>query len=488
MMKNNTCSSVLHFFPCVLLMGSVILLNQTALAQSSTDRFNDAEQALQRYQASLQELESAHGPYHESLLEPLQSMEELLFEQGQFEELAAIQNRRLQVLRTTRGFEHLDQIPLLEEKISTALRLRQWQEIGDQLAHIQHLQAVNFGADSDQALAAMDDLATWKLARIYLDEEADRPELVLDVREIYDQALNLLEDRFPEHSPELIPWQYKRSLSLYYLVAFMNNDDGLAGETIQDVIKRDGMSRLHSYRADAFVTGLRPGGLDRRTPIVEQGDPVGIAYLRQALGYINKIKDTAEQAGDLELLAMAELYHGDYQILMHRSSGQRSYRQARQLFVQAGISEHRLDSLLAQPIPIPLQEFHLSFDSLEAQQLAMLENSGPAPTAQDSEIVHLGVFKAWEEDLSAVALPRRLPEPLRFEIESNAVELEFRINSRGETSSIDVIQSWPEERGNERVAWRALRDIRFRPAFIDNKTRSTRNARLRYQFHEVEEQ
>jgi hypothetical protein len=486
MTKNNYRSSVFHPFPSLLVLGSVILLSQTALAQTNTSRFNDAEQALQRYQARLQELESAHGPYHESLIEPLQSMEELLFEQGQFEELAALQNRRLQVLRTTLGFEHLDQIPLLEEKITTALRLRQWQEIGDQLEHIHHLQVVNFGAGSEQALAAMDDLATWKLARIYLDEEADRPDLVLDVREIYEQALDIVEDQVPGQSLELIPWQYKRSLSLYYLVAFMNNDDGLAGETIQDVIKRDGMSRLHSYRADAFVTGLRPGGLDRRTPIVEQGDPVGIAYLRQALGYINKIKATAEQVEDLELQAIAELYHGDYQVLMSRSSGQNSYRRARELFVEAGISEQRVDALLAQPIPIPLQQFHLSFDSLEAQQRSMLEAVEPA--AEDSEEIHIGVFEAWEEDLPAVALPNRVPEALQFQIESNAVELEFRINSRGETSAIDVIQSWPEERAHERVAWRALRDIRFRPAFIDNKTRSTRNARLRYQFHVVEEQ
>lgn len=475
----------------IRLAGLVFLAGVYSAAHANQDAVtlsNESLQALSRYEAQLEDLETRFGPYHASLMEPLESMEGVLREQGQYARVAELQRRRLQLMRTALGFEHPDLVPLLEDTILTDLQLANWQGVTDTLVHIRHLQTVNYGADSDQAMAIMERQAEWYLARVYLDHDADREDFVLDARDLFDETLNLAEDKYGEGSPELIPWLYRRALSLYYIVAFMNTDSGLAGSTIDEVFRRDGSARLQTLGRGSVINLFGPRS---HIPIVEGDEPVGVAYLRQALGYINDIEEIAEAEENPELRAMTALYHGDFLILMDRSSGVNDIRDARELFIEAGLDPARVDAVLAVPMAIPLENFFTSFAELEAYQQRVL--SAYDPTSQDgtdpdgdAEFVNVGEFTAWEEDLHAVPRPANIDRRFQLQIPTNQVDLEFRINSRGEVSSIDVLGAQPDEKNVERVGWRALREVRFRPAFIDNRTRVVKNARLRYLYHAKE--
>lgn len=480
-------------FTTLQLLAGIALLaggNWVAFAnQDAVTLSNESLQALSRYETQLEDLETRFGPYHASLMEPLESMEAVLREQGRYARVAELQRRRLQLMRTSLGFEHPDLVPLLEDMIITDLQLADWQGVTDTLAHIRHLQTVNHGADSDQVLEVMERQAEWYLARVYLDHDSDREDFVLDARDLFDETLDMAEDKFGKNSPELIPWLYRRALSLYYIVAFMNTDSGLAGSTIDEVFRRDGSARLHTLGRGSVINLFGPRS---RIPIVEGDEPVGVAYLRQALGYINDIDDIAETAGDLELRAMTALYHGDFLILMQRSSGVNDLRDAREMFIEAGIDAARVDAVLAVPMAIPFENYFTSFAELEAYQRRVLSGFDPATVDEqaDGETAHdwvnVGVFTAWEEDLHAVPRPANIDRRFQLQIPTNQVDLEFRINSRGEVSSIDVLGAQPNERDVERVGWRALREVRFRPAFIDDRTRVVKNARLRYLYHAKE--
>ena len=98
----------------------------------------NAEQ-LVAYQLQIEDLEFEFGPYHPSLIEPLESMIALLNEDEDYERVAQLQNRQLQVMRTELGFEHPDLVPLLQSIMTTQLALGNWKEISDQLEHIRHL-------------------------------------------------------------------------------------------------------------------------------------------------------------------------------------------------------------------------------------------------------------------------------------------------------------------------------------------------------------
>ena len=466
----NTVSTLLLVF---LLAGH----DAPVLAQDSVRLSNESLTALMSYEQQLEDLETEYGPYHSSLLEPLESMEGLLRESGDYERVAELQRRRLQIRRTEFGFENSELIPLLEEMATTELQLHDWQQVADYLEHIRYLYAVNFGPDSVEVLNTMARQAQWHLARVYLDPDSDRADLVLDAREIYDETLDLAEEKFGENSPELIEWLYRRALSLYYMVAMMNTDSGLAGNMIKEVALRDGMARLQTASANASISTVTLFGPSTLVPVVEEGEPVGVAYLRQAKGFINDIEDIGEETDDKELLGLAAIYQGDFNVLMKRNSGRNDYREARELLLEAGISAERIDSFFARPMVLPMPEFFADFTSLENYQQSLLAGVDQPATN------HLGTLTAWDEDLRAVAIPQPPEGMAELQIEMNVVDLEFRISSRGEVSSVDVVAVQPEEKGVERTAWRALREISFRPAFIDNRTRVLRDARIRYRFH-----
>lgn len=479
-----TRQAATHLALAILLAGQVGLLS----AQDAVRLSNESLTALQAYEEQLADLETQYGPYHSSLLEPLESMEILLTEMESYARVAELQRRRLQIRRTEFGFESSELIPLLEEMITTQLQLSDWEGVADSLEHIRHLHAVNSGHGSEAVLATLRKQAQWLLARVYLDPDRDRADLVLDAREIYDQALDLAEEAYGEGSPELIPWLYDRALSLYYLVAMLNTDNGLAGSAIDEVILRDGMARLHTASANSSVGAISIYGPSSRVPIVDADEPVGVAYLRQARGFIQDIEEIGEEMADTELLGMAAIYKGDINILMRRSSGRKDYREARELLLEAGISEERVDRVFARPMVLPMPQFFTDFAGLEHYQQSQLRAlpRGEFPNL-DSEFNHVGLLTAWDEDMRAVAIPAPPEGMAELRIDKNYVDLEFRISTRGEVSSVDVLAAEPDEKKVQRTAWRALREISFRPPFVDNRTRTVRDARIRYQFHRREQ-
>ena len=60
---------------------------------------------IANYEEQLADLESQFGPYHRSLLEPLQSLSELAQQEGNFDRVAELHNRQLQVMRTVLGLQ-----------------------------------------------------------------------------------------------------------------------------------------------------------------------------------------------------------------------------------------------------------------------------------------------------------------------------------------------------------------------------------------------
>lgn len=473
-----------HLALAILFAGYI----QSLSAQDAVRLSNESLSALQAYEEQLADLETQYGPYHSSLLEPLESMESLLAELENYERVAALQRRRLQIHRTEFGFESTELIPLLEEMITTQLQLSDWEAVADSLEHIRHLNAVNSGHDSEAVLATMRRQAQWLLARVYLDPDRDRADLVLDARDIYDETLDLAEDAYGKESPELIPWLYDRALSLYYLVAMMNTDNGLAGTAIDEVILRDGIARLHTMSANVSVRSISIYGPTSRIPVVDEDEPVGVAYLRQARSFIHDIEEIGEGIGDTEMRGLASIYKGDFNILMRRSSGRKDYREARELLIEAGIAEQRVDQFFARPMVLPMPEFFTDFAGLEQYQKSRLSGLADSESAGIENLSnHVGVLTAWDEDMRAVAIPSAPAGMAELQIDKNYVDLEFRISTRGEVSSVDVLAAEPDEKKVERTAWRALREISFRPAFVDNRTRTVRDARIRYQFHRREQ-
>jgi hypothetical protein len=63
-------------------------------------------------------------------------------------------------------------------------------------------------------------------------------------------------------------------------------------------------------------------------------------------------------------------------------------------------------------------------------------------------------------------------------------DLKFRLSTRGKPSSINVLRTEPDERGVERRAYRALRDIRFRPSIVEGRVKRISDLQIRYYYFE----
>ncbi len=469
-----------------LLVKSVCLLVllQAQLSIAAEDalvaRSNDMLQELDSYRAQLEELESLFGPYHSSLLEPLESMVSLLTSEGQYQQAADLQNRQLQVMRTVLGFEHPDLIPLLQAIIDNQIRLGNWEQISDQLEHVRHVTGAASGEGSVELLSVIDNQAYWYLNRVNLDGREDRAKNFMAARRLYREMEKLAEELFQEDSPELIPWYYKRAFNKYQLVELLNASDGVSGDALGRLIREDGMAKLENARGPRLLNPDSLFGLGRQIPVVDGDSPLGEAYLRDAYNLLGDIKEIAEAQGDLEAQAMAEIYRGDFLILRDRGNGLRYFRRAKTMLLEAGIAEETVDQFFSRPAVIPFDKFFSRLDDAIAyQQLALQRIEDPGP-----EVMHLGVFTAWNESMSSTPKPIADNALLEVELSYNQVDLRFDVTSRGRTSSREVLNAAPPERSVEREALRALREMHFRPAIIDDRARRARDIQIRYLYVE----
>ncbi|MBM87537.1 MAG: hypothetical protein CMQ41_04105 [Gammaproteobacteria bacterium] len=458
-----------------LLLGLVLLFAPSfCLAQTnSIATSNDNLRELQRYQSQLEEFESEFGPFNIQLIEPLSSIINIHAEQENFERVAELQVRQLSIMRMELGIESPDIIPLIRSMIEVQQVLGNWGAVSDHLDHLRSLNGSNYGPESEELLNAMENQAQWLLAEFYLGERRSQSDKFLDAREIYRDISRLAERIYGEDSAALYPWYYKRAYNLAILVQLLNTEDGFSQDFVRDVYERDGPGRLEgrwgSYTQDLF----------RRIPVVEdRNGVVGEDYIKQGIGYINDIRSIASNLGDLEAEAMADLYRGDFNILMKRSSGRRQFNEAREKLLVAGVDQADIDKFFSNPMPLPVPEFFTRFKDLLSYQERIIGEVEGLPEG----VVHLGAFRAWHENARAVLKPISKDPLLRIGLPQYQVDLEFNISSRGVASSVDILSSIPEGRHVTRGAVRAVREMKFRPFYEDGRARRIRDVQMKYFF------
>lgn len=474
-----------HSFLILLLLASpACLLQSPALAQQDLlQQSNAALTDLQRFEEVLAEMEFEFGPFDPRLIEPLQSIEAIEAELGNFERVRELQMRRLQLLRTAEGLENINVIPVLEEIIATEKQLGSWEEITDHLDHIRTVIASNYGSDSPELLAAMDRQASWMQSMVFLDRNGARAGNFLDSRDLYEDMLDLAENIYGEDSPLLIPWLYKRAYSIQQHVEFLNAGSSVTTDTVDRTLARDGPGRLMTASRGGVIAPFSASG---RLPVTQDGEPVGVAYLRQANGYIDEIRDIAEGQGDWETWALATIYHGDFSVLQGRNIGRRDYLDARDKLLGLGFDGERLERFFSKPMPIPLENFYTRFADLEAYQLSMTGQLNLDFIDEEDlddpwdEPVHVGVFTAWEEGLRSTAKPTPLDSLLAVALSYDLVDLAFRVSGNGEVSGVDVLEAVGVPRRIRSRTVRAARELHFRPALYGERTRTRRHVQLRY--------
>ncbi len=430
---------------------------------------------LDRHRQQIEELESEHGPFDASLLEPLEAMIAILVAQGDYEQTLQYQQRYLQLMRTALGLEHPDLIPVMRDIIPTQVALGEYNDVTDQLELIRVLSVANFPDAPEERLSVMQEQAQWYRLLSAVGESRQRARNFFRARDVVEDMLRDAEDLYGEDDPRTIPWLYELALTKQQMVGLLNADDGVGSSTLDRLITEDGIARLSSFGAPVVDTGVGFGNRTR-VPIVERGEVLGQYYVREGMGKLRDIRDIYEAEGDKEGQAMARIYHGDFQLFINRGTAFRDYREARELLVEAGVPEEDIEEFFNLPQVIPLPRFFPRMsDALEYLRDIR------ADYEKGEEVLYLGEYEAWNDS----APMARFPMPFagwQLNPAFNVVEVEFNISSRGRVSSVDTLSAEPDERRVRSDARRGVRDIRFRPAIIDGEQERRRDVRMRYKF------
>jgi hypothetical protein len=425
-------------------------VSETAL-NTSLQISIDQQQEIESFQNRLAELESEFGVYDQRLLEILQGLTDVLIAAGDYEEVDDVLERRLLLLRTINGPENLDQLPIVIDLISNDIRLQDWQSVIDRYEYIYRLHSQDDNVEPSTLLQAKSNLVDWLLSSIYFDNSGSRVSRFMDARQHHREALSLAEDLYPENSPELIPWLYRHAKMQHHVYAFLKSDDEVGYDARYEISR-----------------------VERRT---------AENYLREGLNTVKWIRRIVDAHDDPETQAMAMIAEADFQMLLSLGTAARLYRSAAQKLEEAGIAVSQIEAFFLKPAVLPLAEFHFSLQSLLDAQDYQLSNSGAEIVLEDNaedELLYLGDFFAWSQSLPFSQRPNA-PDPVTFTVSGlNAVEMVFSINSRGKSSNPKVIQAVPDQGRVKRDSRDAVREVQFRPRFVDGRWRRVDNVSMRY--------
>lgn len=461
--------------------GLVAVLSAAAFSaeQPNLDKSQAVIRQLEVVQARIIELESESGPYGPELLEPLEALSELYLTAEDFEAVADIQSRQLQIMRAELGLDHPDNIAMVNAIIANNIRMNEWAKVNDNLEHIRYLVSSNDQGDVEPLLHAIDAQASWSVAQIAVAEPGRRARNLLDARESYDDIKDLAEDAFGEDSLAMVPWLYKRALNLYQVVAVLNGSNRLAGDALDRVIQMDGVARLQLYNSRSRFAGGSFFVLNPQIPVLDAGALIGEAYLRDALTELKTITEIYEGSGDIEAQAMANIYYGDFRVLLGLGSGRRSYREAMDLLREAGIDENRIAQFFDAPQVIPVEEFSSSLTQAET-----VKNAALVPAISDEGLL-IAEFTALEKDAGNVSMPVSFTNRWGFREPKDAVEMTINVSSTGVVSSAKFVAASPNEKSIRRTALRSVRGLRFRPRFEEGKSVRVQGKRILYRFEEA---
>ena len=400
------------------------------------------------FEKRISSLKSEFGPLDRSLIEPLEALSTLIIEAGLFEKADLLINQRLQLIRVAEGPESLSLLGTLADLLENNIRLKNWDEVTENFENINFLYSRNSQADPSSMLNSLHATRSWHLTALYVDEPRNRIDHFQDSRELLQQIRRLAEDNFAEDSPQHIPWLYQDAAEQYLIASIISSEDEL-GVKARDIILRREM-------------GSRE------------------AYLREGLNTVKRIGEIIETMNNAEAEAMAMIYEADFLMLQQNGTAGRKYRSAMDKLAEAGIEQERIDAFFLRPVVLPVSEFYFSLaDAIAAQDADGYKISFDE---DKQEAVHMGTYVAWSESVPYAEQPELPKLAASLATELRSVDVKFTIWQRGNTRTPSAQRSNPDTVRIRRDAQDAIKNMQFRPRFVDRRWKRLRGVTMNYQY------
>lgn len=414
--------------------------------ESAVDVSNRIVAEISTIQLEIDAAETAHGPFHVELLEPLQRMISLQIGLESYQEVDRLIDRYLQINRINQSLSSFSQLPALLEQISNDIRQEQWQSINDRFQFMTWIFAQHSNFDTEDLLSLLDEFAAWNLAAVYIDIPELRADHFMAYRAVIENAVDFAEREYESRSASFVPWLYRAALMEYRGMMMQRTGDEL---------------RL----------GRKAGSFDA------------------ALSAIRRIQPIVDQFDSPEATGMALVYEADFIKLANDlgrnknyGSSDALYRQAVDSFREGGVDEEKISAFFRQPTILPMKRFYSSIDSAMQEQRP-IDLEATLGISIDGDIEEAIEFTAWNESLRFSRRPEITSLISGLSTELNLVLLQFSLDKIGNAKNIDAMYSLPAGGHARAYARNAVERFTFRSNPTANRWRSEqRPVKLLYRY------
>jgi len=175
----------------VLPLISLVLLSNSLNAQSNKSEFDGANLLMDDTAGSVKGLQADFGPYDYRLLEPLDDQGELQQRMGDHEGAVRTFKQALHLTRINNGLHHESQIDVLDKLIASERVLRNWQDVDNHYAYMQHLYQRLYGIDDSRLEAGLQKVASWHVSAFNVDLDGKRIEHLQTANKLFHLRLKV---------------------------------------------------------------------------------------------------------------------------------------------------------------------------------------------------------------------------------------------------------------------------------------------------------
>lgn len=447
---------------------------------------------------AIENVEGESGPFDVGLSEPLESLADLLGEEGEHEEALEIYARLLHINRINQGLYNDNQFSIIDKIFEGSLASNNWTAADNAREYKYFLSQRLYAEDDTALLNQLNQFMDWKLTYIGMDSRRNKSQHLVALKDLAETAVEIGEAQLSEDKIALAKAYYRRAMIHYYYVVAIDHSD----TTGRELARRKSLSAAR-IGSDPVLSNLET------FPQIRFEFGKGKKLLEQ-------IRESFDTDAEKEQKAMASLYLGDWNLLTDkRGQALKSYQQAYSLFLDMGMDEKTVNHFFSRPVAIPLGQPTFTLKDFaetspgdpQAVTGASSEQQKNDPERSDAVeklgSVRLADYYAWSKTLPSISFPVLDTNRVSSYPLENFLEVEMKIkvaakklatpspqssfrsinrNGKGNVENVKVIEA---NTSNDKTRWEALDDIdrlMFRPKLVDGEAVDVENARMKYLF------
>ena len=167
------------------------LFFNTLNAQSLVPASTDASPHIDESPGSTTGLENDFGPYDYRLMEPLSDLGDLQQRMG--DHVSAVQTFKLamHVIRINNGLYHDSQIDVLDKLIASESVLKNWEQVDNYYAYMQHLYQRLYSIDDSRLETGLQKVASWHVSAFNVNLDGKRFEHLKTANKLFHLRLQV---------------------------------------------------------------------------------------------------------------------------------------------------------------------------------------------------------------------------------------------------------------------------------------------------------